>query len=411
MPAPTYISDELGADNDTIYVVLNGQKVITSEGWEHTEGIMAQPSEFNIRFGWSNVAAGLIQQFPKGTPFEIFIAGNQQATGKTDGPECDQPAGGPSTVTLHGRDLLAKLHDTYVREQVPVAVGTYAELVWFALRKCGLVTGASVDPNILRTDNAANRQIKTGVPILKILPHRTVQQILDDFGEGGPGNTGAVASVPQAKVGETWLRFVRRHCDRAGLFLWSAADGTFVLSSPDGNQQPSYSLVRLVDSTQGGNIIGCKFKNVGTGRHTEAVIYGRGGGKALGRVKAKGGFKDEEMIDAGYGDQPIVFRDVHTHSSAEAALFARRKLAEERRNGFLLEYTVSGLTMPYLPSGGSDRAVICVDTVVQVQDEHLGIDDNFYIESVTRKRSPETTTAMRLMRLADLIFGTDDDGE
>lgn len=412
MGAPTYVSDDLGTDNDTLGVVLNGEKVLASEGWESTECVLSQPSNWWIKFGWSDVAAGLIQKYPKGTPFNLFVGTNKQATGKSDGVECDQPAGGASSVRLHGRDLLAKLVDTSVKAQVPVAVGTYADLVWYALQAVKLVPSGARDPNILKSDNVANLQIKGGVPIQQILPHRTVQEIIDDVGSVAGANAGTVSTTPQAKVGETWMRFVRRHIDRAGLMLWAAADGTFVLAAPNGNQAPSYQLVRRAgDPNATGNIVGCHFKDDATGRHTECVIYGRGGGKALGRVKAKGGIVDQEMIDSGYGDQPLVFRDRNVRTSTEAQFLAHRKLAEERRRGYEVSYTISGLTLPYLPSGGNDRAVVVVDTVVAVLDEHLGLEGNFYVETVTRRRSPETSTTLRLMRTADLIFGEIGNGE
>lgn len=403
--APTFVSDEIGADADSVFIVLGGDKIVINTGWQHTESILAQPSVWTLRMGWGRVAAEILAKYPKRTPFELYVGGVLQGTGRTDRPGAEQSPGGATEVTMSGRDALAPMHDTYVHASLPVSVGKYPDLVWFALQKCGLAPKGPIDPKILASDNAANRDIKAGVPIRAIAPHQTVQQILDDFGEVGP-NAGTVHSVPQCKVGETWLRFVRRHIDRAGLFLWAAADGTFVLAAPDANQPPSYSIVRGTgEARPGGNVVACSFSDDGTHRHTEAIVYGKGGGKAVGRLKAKGSFVDQEMIDAGYTNQPIVFRDVHTKSNVEAALFARRKLAEERRAGYRLEYTISGLTLPYLPTGGANRAVVTVDTVVSVDDRELGIQGDFYVETVTRSRSPQTTAKIRLMRTQDLLFG------
>lgn len=410
----TYLSDDLSADGNTLFIDLGGDRLTALESWDVNEGVLTQPSSFSLSFGWSNISAGLFRKYPKNTPFTLFIGGNPQATGRTDGVEVNQPPGGASTITIKGRDLLKKLHDTYVKANTPVAVGTYADLVWFALYTCGLVTSKTSDPNILKTDNAANRQIKAGVPITAIAPHRTVQQLLlNEFPAGATApNVASVTVTPKAKVGETWLRFVRRYLDRAGLFFWANADGTFTLAAPDGNQPASYALIRRAeDPNKTGNIIGCRFSDDATDRHTEAVIYGRGGRKQAGRGKAKGVFTDQELIDAGYDTQPICFRDCNVHTPAEAEFFARRKLAEERRDGYRIEYTISGLTLPFLGGGGGERAVVTIDTVVSVYDEHLGIEDNFYIESVRRSRAPQTTTTMRLMRVEDLIFASPDEEE
>lgn len=401
---PQFLSDDLGVDADTLSLVLNGDKVLISESWEHTEGILSQPCSWSIRLGWGDIAAGLLKKYPKRTPFALFVGSTLQATGRTDGHGAEQADGGATEVTIKGRDALAPLQDTYVRAQVSVAVSTYADLVRFALKKVGLGDAP------LAVDNAANRKIKTGVPVTSLLPHRTVQQIIDDAGLGPP-NAGVVNTTPVAKLNETWHQFLRRYLDRAGLMLWASADGGFVLSAPNGSQPPTYTLVRSADrflSDKNANVVGCAFSDDATHRHTEAVIYGKGGGKAIGRVKAKGGFKDDEMIAAGYGDQPIVYRDVHVHTIAEASYFARRKLAEERRGGYRLEYRIAGLTLPYAGGSGEQRAVVVPDTVVDVQDEELGISGPYYVETVIRRRSPETTTTVRLMRPEDLVFGGPD---
>lgn len=405
MAQPQFISDQIGALGDTLAISLNGQRVVTAESWDHTEGILSQPCTWSMRLGLGDVARGLIQKYPKGTPFELYIGAAKQATGKIDGIGADQPEGAATTLTINGRDALAKLHDSYVKAEVGVNVATYADLAWHALQQVGLAPkGQPVDPTILQVDNNANRQIKTGVPLTAILPHRTVEQILEDAGLGGP-NAGAVHTVPQARLNETWHQFLRRYLDRAGLMFWAAADGSFVLGAPNGNQTATYNLVRRTGMpNQGANVVGCKYKDDATHRHTEAIIYGRGGGRILGRVKAKGGFVDQEMLDAGYSDQPIVYRDSQVHSPAEAAFFARRKLAEERRGGWSLEYTVAGVTLPYA-GDGAERAVIVPDTVVNVQDDELGIDGPHYIETVIRRRAPQTQTTIRLMRPDDLVFG------
>jgi prophage tail gpP-like protein len=412
VPAPAqFISDQIGALGDTIALVLNGERVVTAESWEHTESILAQPSAFSMRLGHGGVAMELFQRYPKGTPFELYIGGIRQGTGKVDAVSADQPEKGATQVTFRGRDALAKLHDTYIDAQVGIAVATYPDLVWVALQKCKLAPSGPILPGILRVDNVANRQLKAGVPIAAILPHRTVQQILDDAGLGG-ASAGVVHTTPLARTNETWLRFLSRYLDRAGLMVWASADGSFVLGAPNGNQPPTYTLVRRTgDVNRGANVLGMHHEDDATNRHTEAIVYGRGGGKALGRTKSKGAYVDQEMIDAGYDPQPLVFRDTHCHTDAEGAYYARRKIAEERRAGWRLEYRIAGLTLPYAGDGGNSRAVIIPDTIVSVHDEELGIDGPFYIETVVRSRTPATTTTIRLMRPEDLVFGGPQDDE
>lgn len=408
--AVQYLSDDFGVA-DQVRLELGGDTLLIADTWNIRESILSQPAQWTVSGGHGDVAAEMIKKYPKRTPFKLYIGDVLQFQGRTDGPGASQPAGGAMTVRFRGRDGLAPIHDSYVKAVTGINIATYAQLVWYALGAVGIVApGSAIDPNVLQTDNAANRQIKAGVPVTQILPHRTVQQILDDAGLVGP-NVGVCHTAPQAKLNETWHQFLRRYLDRAGLMLWAVAGGGFMLSAPDADQAPTYQLLRRTgDPTTGGNIVATDYDDDATHRHSEAIIYGRGGGKILGRVKAKGNFQDDEMVAAGY-QQPIVFRDAHVSSSAEASYFARRKIAEERRAGWRLEYTVSGHTLPIVGST-TTRAVITPDTVVQVQDDELGdvATGNFYIEGVERMRGPQTTTRIRLMRTTDLVFGGPDDG-
>jgi hypothetical protein len=436
-----FLSDSIGAQEDSIGLVLNGERILTSESWEHTESVLSQPSAFSLRLGsgarsdfGGTVNREILQRYPKGTTFQLYIGNVLQATGRTDGVSLEQSDGGPAEITIRGRDALARLHDTSVKAVVGVKVATYPDLVWYALQQVALAPqGSAIDPDILTVDNTANRKLKAGVPVNAVLPHRTVEQILEDTGLGASGigpNVGVVQTTPLAKLNETWHQFLRRYLDRAGLMLWAGAKGNFVLGSPNGNQTPTYTLFRPSVSAPnaGGNIRGCSWQDDASHRHTEAIVYGRGGGKVVGRVKSKGGFADQEMVDAGYAKgfdgkpggpgQPLVFRDVNVHSGAEASYFARRKLAEERRAGWRLEYRIAGLTLPATGAarfgaiygggaqpGASPRAVITPDTVVSVNDQELGIEGDFYVETCVRQRNPYTTTTVRLMRKEDLVFG------
>jgi prophage tail gpP-like protein len=412
--APLTLTQGLGGLDDSVKLTINDTQLLTAISWSVHEGILSQPAKWTFTCGSGDIAQQLLKTFQPGPKFKfkLYIGNVLQQSGYLDTVETDQPVGGATSVTLSGRDALAKLQDTYVKAAIGANVSTYAQLVWFALQQCGMVSGSTIDPNILRTDNAANRNIKSGVTIPAVQGHRTVQQILDDVTVAG-SVSGQITSKPSARIHETWHRFIRRHIDRAGLMFWAAADGTFVLTLPDGQQSPTYLLRRKTGeatSSTRGNVIAAKYRDDRTHRHSEVIVYAKGGGKALGRVKGKGGFVDEEMVASGY-DQPIVVRDSNCHSVAEAILFARRKLAEERRSGWNLQYTVNGHTLPYAGDNGKSRAVIIPDTVVAVDDDELGLTDRYYLESLDRQRHPETSTVIRLMRLEDLIFGSDEESD
>jgi prophage tail gpP-like protein len=179
-----------------------------------------------------------------------------------------------------------------------------------------------------------------------------------------------------------------------------------VLSQPNAAQSPTYQIIRRRENNVS-NVLACDFEEDATHSHSTYVIYGRGGGKKYGPAKQKGSFDDAEM-ELVYGlTRPGAIHDSVVQSSAEAAYLARRKLAEERRRGWRLSYTLSGCRLP-LVGGSGETAIVVPDTVVKVDDEETGITENLYIESVRKQRGPATTTTVHLMRPADLIFGGSD---
>ncbi len=420
----TYASDTVGNLDEAVRLVLGGDEIVIAERWDVQESVLVQPSAFAIEGGWGGVAAGLLSKYPPNTRYKLYVGGALQFTGWTDARGASQPPGGATSIRFRGRDALARLISTDVATTVSLTNPTYPEIVWKALQAVGLApqqplrlttlpdgTKASqpmpgTSSPLLRTSNAANRSVKAGVKVKEILPVLTVDEYLALPGTiGGEGQTQRYEL--QAKVSERWYGFLRRYLDRAGLFLWAAADGTFVLSQPNANQAPAYQIARTRSGNLS-NVVAMHFDDDTTHRHSEYVVYARTGGKKYGRAKANGSFTDPEM-ELAYGfKRPGCIRDATVQSAAEAAYLARRRLAEERRSGWQLSYIISGHTLPTGPGANSERAVVIPDTLVHVEDEELGIREDLYVESVRRRRGPETTTEIHLMRKSDLIFGGPD---
>lgn len=391
-----YVSDEIGDPQDRIRLQLGDDEWLVAESWSVEESVLSQPSRWSVRLGFDTLAKQAYWRYPPRTPFLYTILGNIQANGRTDSRKIEQTNDGIELV-ISGRDALAPLNDSYVTVQTSFKDKTYTDIVKHAMDEVGLDSGR------LLSTNASNRDARVGVPVKEIAPPDVVDQLEQQV----PGTIGAIQGDIQAKVGMRWLEFIRKQLDRAGLMLWAAANGDFILSAPNAQQKPTYTLYRdLGNTTVAGksNIVHCSLEDNATDRHTAIVIYGRGGGRKHGQVKAKGLFADQEMIGWGY-DQPKVLRDTYVQTGAQSAYFARRHLAEERRNGWRLEYTFAGHSLPAFGKPDNVRAVVIPDTVVWVHDELLGLDGFYYIESVRRQRSPETITSIRLMRPEDMVFG------
>jgi prophage tail gpP-like protein len=300
---------------------------------------------------------------------------------------------------MRGRGHLKRLLMRCVTTEVQLKDTTYPALVTHALSECGL------RDHLLQTSNAANRKIRSGVHVLARIEPRTLDEII-----ASPTSGGKTIQTVQAKLGENWWQLVKSKLDRAGLFLWDDAEGNFVLSQPNGHQSPTYRVVRWRGKNPNAvNATRSSYKNDTSHRHSEVIVRSRTGGKEYGRRNVVGRFDDPEMRALGY-DNPLVLRDTKATSPEEAEFLARRRLAEERREGWRLVYTVAGHTTSSLVAGGG-RAVWTPDTVVEVKDDEYGIDGVFYLESCVYRADPVSTeTTLRLMRLGDLVFGAEEEG-
>jgi prophage tail gpP-like protein len=260
-----------GAPEERVRLRLGSREIVIAESYEVRQSILTQPSAFSLRLGWGGTARELIARCPPKTPFELLIGDALRASGETDGFEADQSAGA-TQITIRGRDMLAALHDAFVRADRSFSESTYRDLVQHALREVGL------EERQLFASNAANRALMTGIPILAA---PGVDEIVED-----PTTRGTVLHSVQAKLGERWYQFLRRHLDRAGLFLWARADGHFTLARPSANQKAPYRILRRRGRTRSEiNVLNAKLKNETTHRYSEIVVYARGGGRRFARAR------------------------------------------------------------------------------------------------------------------------------
>lgn len=268
--------------------------------------------------------------------------------------------------------------------------------------------GLTEDQNLVIARNLGlHRDTETGQ---LSSPNALVQQkVIESQKTSAAGGTSkVVVQTLKARLGLRYEQFLYDQYKLAGLFLWCGADGTFILARPSANQKPSFRIFRKRGAERGNgdgqtNVIDVQFEDDTTNRHTSAIVYGRSGKGKAGRNKLRGEYVDEELKDSQF-DCPIVVHDDDVKTNEQARYIARKTIAEERRAGWKLIYTVSGHTTRDIGSADGESRVWAVDTVVEVDDQELGIKGNFYVETVRFTRSPHTTTQLTLMRPEDLVF-------
>lgn len=411
---------------------INGLSIDIYTSYTIRKSILTQPAQFNMQLGYGELKrngfttkdllhkifgdppAGLNQLVPLNAPFQLYVNNTLQQTGRIDGFEI----GGEATeIQIHGRDNLALLHDSYLLFDKSFENSTYKDMTEEVLKILQLDERLSVS-------DEDNLKVTTGVGIPNYSNPETIDKIEEvpeiadvttGQTEGGQPTNKTVKRSITAKVGETWYNFLQRQYRRAGIFLWAAGDGSFILSEPNSDQSPIYRIVRRRGEFRNAvNVLRHNYKDDITSRYTSAQVYGRHRGRAGGRGKSLGNFVDDIMTNVHFGYlepgkrdvKPIVFRDVNVSSLAQAEFYGRRKLAEFNRAGFHLQYTVSGHTAPNILTGVP--STWCPNTMVEVDDDELGIHGNYYLEEVVFSRPP-TQTTLTLMNPAHLIFKSDDE--
>jgi prophage tail gpP-like protein len=148
-----------------------------------------------------------------------------------------------------------------------------------------------------------------------------------------------------------------------------------------------------------------------SGRHAFSYCFGKGGEHAKAVHVMERMDNDYELYRFGFTDE-IVQYDEEAKTPLDAEYLAKRKMGEDRRDNWILRYTVSGHTTPSL---SGDRMLIWTpNTTVTVLDEELGdflgnnsqfsTGQDCYLESLEFTRYPATTTALRIMRKQDLYY-------
>lgn len=390
-----FATDPNGERDDRVRLTIDGAEVKIAESYDVRTSFLAGPGEFSVRLGSGDTAADIMGFARPNKKFQLSIGEVPSMTGVIDGFEAEGSTGG-TEVTVFGRDVLATLHDGFVDAETTYIDATYTQLIGKVLNRVTATNG-----RFLYVDNSTARKLQTGATVAT-----NEQPIADDIIVDN-GTRGSTTRTIHARLGEKWLEFVRRHIDRAGLFLTASPDGNFVLSRPNTAQPPMARVVRTRAGTPGddrSNVIKARWRVDTTHRFTEVAIYTRAGGRKYGRTKSRGHYGDLGM--QGYGfDRPLVLRDKTCTSDKQAQFLAQRHIADANRKGIRLEYTVKGHSAISLVDGA--RVVWAPDTMVDVQDDEFGLSSTFWVESVTFHRPPTTTTIV-LMRPEDLVFGGDD---
>jgi prophage tail gpP-like protein len=390
---------------DEVALTLGGDTLRVTQQYEVKTAILRQPAGFSIRLGHGGVVAEFLKRYPPNTPFSLSINGNTIQTGNTDGASSGE-GGGASEVTYEGRDALAPVIKSCVRRDRSFQNTTYHDLVAAIFDEIGLTDYT------IRGDNTANRRAITGKVTVETKPAEIVIATFAtkeaEIREVIPGTTKTTYKSETARIGTRWYDWLKTRLDRAGIFLWAAGDGTFILSRPNKDQSPIARITRIARGERGeGRVVQHSHRQDVSNVYTKVIVSGHGGGgKNFGRTKNYGEFVNPwaAQILGGENRQVLTIHDNDCKSPESCVHLARRRVAEMNRDAWQLSYLMAGHSTQAI---GGGRAVWAADTIVEVDDRETGIAGLFYVEGVTFARAPHTTTLLRLMRPEDLVFATE----
>lgn len=395
--------------DDIVRLKLGGIECPIAINYAVNAGVMNVPAAFEMTLGHAGLMSDLYASFPPYTPFELWIRDVKVQSGEVDAltPTGDEG----SALTIRGRDMLKWLVDHPIESERSFAEKSFLDLTLLALETVGLSN------TVISLSNDANRKAITGTS----QSSQTTTFVDDQNATQTSTKTETVTKKLKANVGDSWWDFLAEQYRRAGLFLWADVDGNFVLTKPNGTQAPLYRILRRRDRDREPGVVNVlgqpSFSHDVTQRYTECRVHGRGDGGKDGHGKVSARHFDEEMIallnpnpadraNGGKRRKPQIIHDDKVRTIKQATFLARRKMAESRRAGWKLSYTVAGHSTQALRGGG--LAIWQPDTVIEVIDDDLGIEGPMYIESVEYRRAPQTTTTLNLLRVEDLIFAEED---
>jgi len=374
----------------------NGRSII--ESYEVKISVFQQPAASTIRLGWSGIVADLYNMAKPNSPFSFSIGDTRVLTGSVYSRGV--PSMQAATLELEVRDYMARLFDDEIQDELSFKSKTYFELT----RKILNIVGMTEQPTMFKlfSNNDNNRAIVSRAKHGRKSKKNAllIEEIQTCVGAGGGK---LVQTSIKANLGTSYYAFLQDQYKLAGLFLWSTADGNFVLARPTADQEPAYKI--LVERDQplaAGRAIDRVIKDNCTQRHAACIVYGRAGTGTNGRSKIRGYFVDQEMAAYGFTHNRTIYDD-DVKSEQEANYVARRFIADERRQGFKFEYTVSGHILPST-KGTNGYLIWAQDMVCEVDDFELGIHGKFYVQDVTFRRNPHMTTTISLIRPEDLVF-------
>jgi prophage tail gpP-like protein len=373
-----------------------------------------------------------------GARIRLDLDGSVLATGHIDVMESTADRGNGLQITIHGRDRLGQTLDAVADPTYQLKEGgSLADL----LKDLFAPFGWSGEDQF-QIDPTANRNAKTG---LRGTPTTS------SGGGGGSGkrrrHRNRKASGPKPLKSfvlhqtkpynhESVYHFASRVSQRHGLWIRCSADGeTLIVGKPDFEQEASYSLFRTRNGNS--NVLSGTVTLEMTNQPSILVADSFSGGGEYGKGRHRSycvnpllGYDEDhnllpevqKIIDGlkgatevkvpsstffyrarkGIPPRPMYLHDDESKTQEQLENFVKREMSLLVRQGVRAHYVVEG----HGQETDDGFLIWAPDTVVHVQDDAAGLDDDLYVLGChySKSRHGGTTTRLDLVLKNSLAF-------
>ncbi len=400
----------------TLDMPETGIRIDSWSSYSFNSNFLTPTDEWQFTIESEALPATTLRKLAGGRRVTLAINGHVQGDGYIDDVSVSNGRDVGTTITLEGRDRLAQMVDTNMDPRIKFpASQTLEQFILQIAAPFGWSSESQVTDS-----NAANRNVLTGQTrgVSKSVKGRYIKSVL----------THQLKPYPH----EGTFSFLSRITQRHGLWTWLSADGTqLVVGKPSFDQRSSGSLIRRVGNSTANNVLRGSSRSSLRSQPSIIVAQGRGGGGEFPKsrltvlIENPAVAADNRAIFAAYPDakvvhllddsganvtaarftplasavsRPMFLEDDEAKTPDELENFVRRELALKIRQHFTAHYVVDGHTMNGVPWA--------VDTMVDVDDDRLGIHEPLYVLSrtFTKSRSDGTKTQLELIKPHSLIF-------
>jgi prophage tail gpP-like protein len=371
------VSSELG---EAAIVLEDGTQLGKWKEYSIDSDFLTPTDGWSFSFGteveWTQVKGLLVPD----SKIQITIDGVPQLTGYIDRVRASADDSGGVTIHVEGRDILKQLVKGNIHPDTRIKNRTLQDLVESALKQ---LYGDNA-PTLV-TDNDSNRQIITGAKARH--KHKKARKLTSEL------------QWCQAHANEGAFDFCARNLRRFGLWMWAAADGTVVISSPNYDQPSSYLISRRRGDTVA-EVQSASWSYDKTNVPSHVIIRGRSSQKEFAKKTIGATVKDPTSTV----DCPIILLHDQADTNEQAYNYAVQELYRHKQDEIVYECTLTGHRCLHT------QLVYNVDTIAHVEDDYLGVSDDFYVARRTFHKSATggTTTTLKLVPLYSIRFSDAD---